>query len=445
MRVSASGGDASPLTTVDTSRGEVLHVLPQFLPDGRHFLYLRASTNPEAAGTYVGSLDAKPKEQDLKRLVSGSLATIYTLPSGAELGKLLFMRNGALMAQPFDTNRLQLVGEPVTLAESVGTYNTRAFFSASNNGALVYRTGSGSAGNQLTWFDRQGKILGTAGERGAYSDPALSPDGMRAAVVRSDSGKGSVWLVDFSRGITTRFTFGSADARDPVWSGDGKRIIFMSNPNGDLYEKPADGSAQEALLLKSDQLKDPEDVSRDGRFLLYMVLDPKTKADLWVLPLTGDKKPFPFVQTAFNEHSAKFSPDDHWIAYTSDESGRDEIYVRKFSPDATVASSESSGKWQVSYDGGREPWWSGDGKQLYYLTLDSKVTVVDVTTNPSFQAGPAKTLFQSTLGQGNGVPTGDYTVDGKRFLFLAPADEGGQAQAPFTVVLNWQEGLKAQQ
>jgi len=330
--------------------------------------------------------------------------------------------------------------------EGLGTYNDEGLFSASSDGTLVYRTDSGSADEQLTWFDRQGKALGTASERGAYAYPALSPDGARAAVTRRDFRKAqySIWLVDFSRGTFTRFTFGPTTAAVPIWSADGKRIIFLSNPSGvyDLYQKPADGSAEQELLLKSDELKEPEDVSRDGRFLLYMSIDPKTKADLWVLPLTGDRKPFPFLRTEFGEHSAKFSSDGHWIAYTSDESGRDEVYVRKFSPDEVVGASEVGAKWQVSYDGGNEPLWSSDGKQLYYLALDAKVMVADVTTSASFQAGKPKALFQAPHQRN--VNTGRYTVDGKRFLFLAPAQQADQVQAPFTVVLNWQSALQKQ-
>jgi eukaryotic-like serine/threonine-protein kinase len=447
MRVSASGGNASPLTTVDASRAEVLHTLPEFLPDERHFLYHRVSTKAEIEGIYVGSIDAKPNEQDLRRVLADDYAGVYTPSSDAGLGELLFVRDRALMAQLFDASRFELAGEPVTLVEGIGTYNDKGLFSASTNGALVYRTDNGSADEQLTWFDRQGRVLGKAGERGPYSDPALSPDGTHAAVARRDFRQGgySIWLVDFSQGGTTRFTFGAATAAGPVWSADGKRIIFMSDPSGifDIYQKPADGSAEEELLVKSDELKQPEDVSRDGRFLLYLSIGPKTKPDLWVLPLTGGRKPFPFLRTEFAEHSAKFSPDGHWVAYTSDESGRDEVYVRKFSPDETADASETGGKWQVSYDGGNEPLWGLDGKQLYYLALDAKVMVAGVATSPSFEAGKPMVLFQAPPRRG--VYTGHYTIDGKRFLFLAPAEQASQAQAPFTIVLNWQAALKPQQ
>jgi eukaryotic-like serine/threonine-protein kinase len=444
MRISASGGPASPLTSLDSSRGEIQHVLPSFLPDGRHFIYLRTSGKPENSGVYVGSLDARPEEQGSKLLLATAYGPAYVPSSNPGFGQLLFVRDGTLMAQSFDARRLELVGDPIPMAEQLGTYRDFGFFSASVNGVLVYRTGGGGGDSQLTWFDRQGKVLGTAGEQGLYRAPALSPDGRRAAVSRRDpqNGKLALWLVDFSRGTSTRFTFGSSSATYPIWSPDSSRIIFASGSAGayDLYQKPANGATDEELLLKSSENKYPADVSRDGRFLLYVSLDPKTKDDLWMLPLGGDKKPFPFLQTEFNEADGHFSPDGHWVDYRSDESGRNEIYVRRFSPDSTAAASDTGAKWQVSYGGGTDPRWSADGKELYYMTPDWKLMAVEVTTNPVFQAGAAKLLFQAPQQPSVSVTEGDYTVDGKRFLFLAPV--GQTAQAPFTVVLNWQAGLK---
>jgi eukaryotic-like serine/threonine-protein kinase len=441
MRISANGGPASPLTSLDSSRGEIQHVLPSFLPDGRHFIYLRTSDKPENSGVYVGSLDARPGQQDSKRLLATAYGPAYVPSSDPGFGQVLFVRDGTLMAQSFDARQLEPVGDPIPMAEHLGSYRDFGFFSASANGVLVYRTGGGGD-SQFTWFDRQGKVLGTAGEQGLYRTPALSPDGRRAAVSLRDSqnGKLVLWLFDFSRGTSTRFTFGSSSATSPIWSPDGNRIIFMSKPSGvyDLYQKPANGATDEELLLKSSENKVPTSFSHDGRFLLYLSVDPKTKDDLWVLPLGGDKKPFPFLQTEFNEVDGQFSPDGRWVAYVSDESGRNEIYVRTFSPDSTAAASDTAGKWQVSYGGGTDPRWSADGKELYYMTPDWKLMAVEVTTNPVFQAGAAKLLFQAP--QQTSVTVGDYTVDGKRFLFLAPA--GQTAPAPFTVVLNWQAGLK---
>ena len=441
MRVSANGGPAIPLTVLDSSRSETQHVLPWFLPDGKHFLYHRTSSKPEDNGIYIGSLDAKPEKQNTKPLLTTDVGAIYAPSLTAETGdpgpgQLLFLRDGALMAQPFDARQLELSGEATAVAEQVGSFRDFGFFSA-GNGKLIYKTGGGTAGgsNQITWFDRQGKVLGAAGEAGNYSDMALSPDGTRAVVNRFDSqnGKVALWLVDFSRGTTTRFNFDSFDAVDPIWSSDGSGIIFGSDRNGafDIYEKSASGAGDEELLLKSSENKDVDGVTHDGRFLLY-----GSKGDLWALPLTGDREPFLFLHTEFKESEARFSPDDHWVAYVSDESGQAEIYVRKFSPDSET---NGGGKWQVSYGGGRSPSWGAHGKELYYLTPDGKLMAIEVGTVGGFQARTPRLLFQVPPQPVSADPK-SYSVDGKRFLFLAPVEQ--TTQAPFTLVMNWQAELK---
>jgi eukaryotic-like serine/threonine-protein kinase len=443
MRVSANGGSPSPLTTLDLSRGEIQHDLPSFLPDGRHFIYLRHSSRAGNSGVYVGSLDAKPEQQDSKRLVATDWGPAYVPTSGLGSGQLLFIREGMLMAQPFDARRLELTSEPVTVAEQVGTFIDGGFFSASTNGVLAYRTAGSGGGFQLTWFDQQGKVLGTAGGPSNYVSLALSPDGTRAVVSRNDL-TAALWLVDLSRGTSTRFTFGSSIALFGAWSPDGSRIIFGSNRSGvyDLYQKLASGVKDEELLLKSSDNKFPLSWSRDGRFLLYRTSDPKTtKRDLWVLPFEGDKKPFPFLSTEFNNADAQFSPDGRWVAYDSDESGRSEIYVRTFSPDSTAAASDTGGKWLISANGGSLPRWGGDGKELYYVAPDGKLMAVEIATSPAIRAGVPKALFQAPRsGLSTHFPSWDLTPDGKRFLFMVPADQ--TAQTPFTVVLDWPSLLK---
>jgi eukaryotic-like serine/threonine-protein kinase len=446
LRVSANGGPASPLTVLDKSGSEVRHDFPLFLPDGRHFIYQRTSSKPGNSGIYVGSLDAKPEEQSSKRLLETALGGAYVPSSDSGTGQLLFLRDGALMAQTFDTRRMELSGEPVTVAQQVGSFLDSGFFSVSGNGVLVYRTGA-SGGSRLAWFDGQGKALGTAGEPAAFYTLALSPDGARAVAGRLDSQNPAVslWLLDFSRGTSARFTFDSFDDTNPVWSLDGNRVIFSSARGGvhDLYQKLASGAGDEQVLLKSDQDKYPESWSRDGRFLLYEAWDPKTtNSNLWVLPLEGDRKPFPFAPTEFNDRDGQFSPDGRRIAYVSDESGRDEIYVRTFSPDSTAAASDPGGKWLISTAGGREPRWSADGKLLYYMAFDGKLMAVKIATQPVFRAEVPSPLFQTpppTSLSAHGE-SWDLTQDGKRFLFLAPVEQA--EQAPFTVVLNWQAVLK---
>jgi eukaryotic-like serine/threonine-protein kinase len=441
MRVSASGGPASPLTTLDPSRGEIDHAFPSFLPDGRHFLYLRRTAQPENSGIYVGSLDVKPEAQDSRRLLVTAFQPVYVPSVNPESGQLLFLSEAKLEAQPFDASRLQLTGEPVSVAEQVGSYREYGFFSASTEGVLVYR-GKGAGGTVLTWFDRRGKALDTVPDRGDYATPAFSPDGSRAAIARVDPviGNWIIWIFDFARGTNARFTFGSASAWFPVWSRDGTRIIFASDPKGlfDLYQKSTSGAAEEELLLSSNGDKYPTSVSPDGRFLLYSSSDSNKKYSLWVLPIGVGAKPMPFPSTEFNEIDGRFSPDGHFLAYRSDESGRFELYVRKFTPDLSAAGFSTSGKWQVSYGGAVRPRWSADGKELFYVTPDGKVMSVAVTLSPTFQAGTPKLLFQAPAQPGR--PNGDITGDGRRFLFPVPADPA--AQPPFTVVVNWEAGLK---
>jgi Tol biopolymer transport system component len=444
MRVSAAGGSASPLTVLDPSRHEARHILPSFLPDGRHFLYVRlssTSSTPENNGVHVGSLDAKPEEQSSKLLVATQYGAAYVPTSGGDSGQLLFVRDGTLFAQPFDARRLELSAEPVTVAEQIGSNLGFAFFSVSVSDRLVYRAGSGLGNSQLTWFDRQGKVLSTSGEPGAYVMLALSPDGTRAAATEGDRSSG-LWLLDFSRSTRTRFTFGPSAAVDPVWSPDGNRIIFRSGPGGapDLYQKLASGVKDEELLLKSTEMKYPTSWSRDGRFLLYTIRETKGRLGLWVLPLEGDRKPWPFLRTEFNERDGQFSPDGHWVAYISDESSRTEIYVRAFSPDSAGAASVAGGKWLISTGGGTAPRWRGDGKELFYLGPDGKLMAVEVTTDPVFRTGTPKVLFQAPQVLPSIVTFWDLAADGKRFLFPAPIAQS--EPAPFTVVLNWPSLLK---
>jgi serine/threonine protein kinase/Tol biopolymer transport system component len=441
MQVSAAGGVASPLTTFDPSRQEVVHVLPFFLPDGRHFLYLRASSSPENSGAYVGSANTKPEEQGSKRMLATTSAPVFVPSLDSDSGQVLFVRQGTLMAQPFDAHRLELSGEPVPIAEQVGSYLDYGFFSASNNGVLVYRSDAGQI-YQPTWIDRQGKVLATVAEPGRYNSLALSPDGRRVAVSRTNpqnTPNWDVWLLDVGRNTSTRLTYEQVRAASPVWSADGSSVIFDSIRADDvnLYLKLASGAGGERLLLQSnDGYKYATSSSRDGRFLLYTVENPKTKGDLWVLPLNGDHKPIPFLRTEFNESSGQFSPDGHWIAYTSDESGDDEIFVREFSSDSAQESRDAAGKWLISKGGGTDPRWRGDGKELFYVASDGKLMSVDISTKPVLEAGKPRPLFQLPPGfVGGGV-----TPDGRRFLIGVPVAQS--ASVPFTVVLNWQTILK---
>ena len=256
-------------------------------------------------------------------------------------------------------------------------------------------------------------------------------------------GATNIWLLDLSPGAaSTRFTFGSTSNGDPVWSPDGTRIIFCSNRDGryNLYQKEAKGGKEEEVLLTSSEDKRATSWSRDGRFLLYQVDHPKTKSDLWVLPMEGNKKPVPFLITEFNERQARFSPDGHWVAYTSNESGHDEVYVRSFSMNSTGTAVEVGGKWQISSGYGQEPRWRGDGRELYYRSRGRGLLAVEIATSPAFRAGNPQALGDFAFSSVTAVAGSqwDSAADGRRFLGRGTAN-GTQ---PFTVMMNWQAGLK---
>jgi serine/threonine protein kinase/Tol biopolymer transport system component len=445
-RVSASGGVAVPITALDPARKESMHFGPSFLPDGQHFVYIRRSSIGTRSAIYVGAVDAKPEQQSSAPLVNSDWQPRFAPSKDGGAGYLLFVRDGRLMVQPFDNRRLELKEQPSVLAERVsdnsgsgigysnGPTGGWAGVSTSANDVLVFQPGP-TRDRQLTWFDRAGKPLGTVGEPAIYQSVKFSPDGTRLAVSKTNGSGANIWLLDLSRGTTTRFTFSSAFDTAPVWSPDGRQIIFSSNRNGpfDLYQKPSDGGKDEELLLKSGENKDATDWSPDGRFLLYIVNDPKTGRDVWVLPLEGDKKPAPFLNTRFQERNPHFSPDGRWVAYNSDESGHMEVYVRSFSVNQAGAT-VSSGKWQISNGDGTDPSWRRDGKELYYWTSKLAGMAVEIATSPEFKPGKPQPL---------GVPPffspRTPTADGQRFLMPVPQSNKPE---PYTVVMNWQAGLK---
>ena len=440
-KVSASGGVAVDVTAVDAVRGETLHGLPSFLPDGKHFLYLRAGT-PAIAGIYVGSLDAKPAEQSKERI----FATTFGAPWLD--GNVFFMRDGTLMVQPFDTAKFRLTGEPVPVAEHVATTGSIGIFSVSPVGVLAYRTGATTAANasQVAWFDRDGKSSEAFAQAGTDRLVRLSPDATRAAGRDATMGDvGDIWLLDFTRGVRTRLTFRQRAGSPPVWSPDGGRIIFGAGNGLDtIYEKSASGAGEEKELFKKvNERKFPASWSHDGRFLLYRAIGAgRPDSDLWVLPLEGERKPALLVGTEFDEIAASFSPDGRWVAYASNESGRQEVYVRPF---VLSGLSLGDGKWQVSRDGVMSdvftaaiPHWRGDGKELYFEGTNSQIMAVDVDgSGAAFQSGVPHGLFTAPYNTG-----WDVTNDGKRFLMTIPPNTVQNQQTPITVVLNWQADLK---
>ena len=330
FRVASSGGMASPATTLERQSGN--HLFPWFLPDGRHFLYTSRETGD--IPVRVGSLD-EPGEAG-KVVAQASSNAVYAQ------GHLLYLRENTLMAQPFDLNRLETAGEGVPLAEGVPTYthpSRGAGFSVSATGLLVYQTGAILTPSKIVWKDRQGKMLGDLGESpGRIFAIALSPDGRRLAVLIVDlNRKQDIWIYEVASGIPTRFSFDPTAASNPVWSSDGSMLYFASDRRGqwDLFRKPSNGASTEELLLGDSATKYPESVSPDGKLLLYSRRDDKTGYDIWVHPLeqaqaAGRPEPRPFLQAPSNQTVSQFSPDGHWVAYQSEESGHFEVYVAPF-------------------------------------------------------------------------------------------------------------------
>jgi serine/threonine protein kinase/Tol biopolymer transport system component len=430
FRISASGGEPVAVTKVDR---QISHRFPQFLPGGRQFLFYAPAATPEAAGIHLGSLDS-PETQ---RLAAADAAGIY-----AANGWLLFIREGTLLAQRLDLGRRELTGDPLTVADPVASNVGAGAFSVSATGPVAYR--SGEAGQrQLVWFDRSGKRLGAMGEpdMNALSVVRLSPDGRRVAVHRVVQGNTDVWLLDAAR--TTRLTFDANVDRFPIWSPDGSRIVFSANRKGqfDLYLKPSNGAGSEELLVEAPHADTPSDWSRDGRFLLYQNNDPQMLNDLWVLPMEGERKPFLFLKTNFEERRGQFSPDGHWVAYMSNESGRYEIYVRPFS--GTPSGRAAGGQWQVSTSGGMSPRWRLDGKELYYIALDGKLMAAPITAGgATIEPGTPVALFQMRIYGGGTEPAVgtqyDASADG-RFLINTVLEDD---TSPITLLQNWNPEAK---
>jgi Tol biopolymer transport system component len=428
-RVPASGGVAAPVTTL---AGAVLQAFPQFLPGGDRFLYLTiAPRKPEVAGVYVGSLDKKPP---VRILASGLGITYVPSTSSGNRGHLLFLRGSTLTAQAFDPQRLRLSGEMVPLAEPVGTemLGDLAAFSVSDNGVLAYSSGQEGASRELVWLDRTGKQIGSVGPPGEYNNFRLSPDEKRIVIDRSSAqSSADIWVLDILRGVTSRLTFDPAINDLPIWSPDGLRVLFPSNRKGsfDLYIKAASGAGQEEPLVKLGTLHAwATDWSRDGRFILYEIPGVDTGQDLWIAPLFGDRKPFPYLRTQFNEGEGAFSPDGRWIAYVSDESGRDEIYVQAFPP--------SGEKRLISTGGGSEPYWRKDGMELFYVAADRNLMAVPIKLGTTITPGTPKSLFPVPLSEQQ--HSFAVTGDGQRFLVSRLVGE----MPPITVVLNWEAALK---
>ena len=436
LRVSAAGGTPVPFTMIETARAENSHRWPHFLPGGRRFLYFVRSDSPETGGVYLGSLD---QPQQKIRVLDSSTNAVYAPDRGKPSGHLLWVRDGTLMAQAFDLGQGRTIGEPLTVAEgvAVGAASKLAAVSASSDGTLLY-AGTPIRHVQLTWLDRDGKAVGEVGQPDVYAGLRISPDGTRVAATRN----GDIWQMQFDRGIPTRVTFGQG--ADAVWSPDNQRIAYWKGGPNNLFSRSTNGSGDEERLTDSHDSLRAQDWSPDGHFLLYVVnsndLASTTQFDLWLLPMTGDRKAMPFLSTPFREWRGQFSPDGKWVAYTSDQSGGSEVYVQSFST--------GGARWRVSSKGGDWVRWRRDGREIFYIAPDRKLMSVAVRAMTGLlEFGTPRALFTipGPLTERGDVAPYMYDVapDGQRFLVGVPA--GNAASPPMTVILNWQSGLSARE
>ncbi|MFM9837983.1 MAG: hypothetical protein ACKVOQ_06945, partial [Cyclobacteriaceae bacterium] len=429
--VSSSGGRVTNVTKLNSTRKENGHRWPCFLPDGRHFLFLsRLNINSvdETDGIFLASTDTT---------VAPRLVIKTSSNMAFANGHILFTRANTLMAQPFDEASLQTTGESFPLFTELVNFDASksdAAFTASQNGTLVYqKREGGSSGRTLAWYDRTGKQTKIVGSAPEFYGVRLSPDGSRIAAAYPDKDWTSdIWIYDINRALWTRLTFDKAINRNPVWSPDGRTIAYGSSRNNksDLYLRAANGEGEEELLFESNEDKVPFDWSPDGGFLAFHSV--VGSIDIRILPMSreagGERKPFVFLKTEFDERRAAFSPDGRWIAYQSDESGRNEVYVRPFPG--------PGGKWQVSAGGGTRPRWRADGKGLFYLGENLKLMTAEVRAGASsVEIASVKPLF--TIGglSASSVTVFNVTADGQRFLVETNA--GNEKSPPLTLVVNW--------
>ena len=437
-RVSASGGMPEVALRAEPGQSD-LHE-PSFLPDGRRFLYLAMSAKKDVGGIYVGSIDGKLRQRVLEH--DSNAIFVAGGANDTSRGYLLFGREGGLVAQAFDASALRISGELTPIASRLGTVQganisyRRRNFTASADGLLIYDAHPDRQRSQMLWVGRDGKPLATLAQLDDVSVPFLSPDDSRIVVARKDltTNNNDLWLTDAVGNNPVRFTFDPGSDILGLWSPEGQRIVWSSTRNGsfDLYEKEVGNKGQDTLLLRSEQPKFPLDWSRDGRFLLYRQINPQTNHDIYVLPTSGERKPFPYLQTPAMENGGAFSPDGNWIAYNSDESGRYEVYVESFPT--------HGGKRQVSPSGGSGPRWRADGSELYYHSLDGRLMAVSVAADgKTLATGPPIALFPFRALGTMTIPSYAVTRDGQRFLLSAIVET--DSTAPLTIVQNWTAGI----
>jgi hypothetical protein len=452
QRVSATGGAPVPVTVLtrqgaSPQTGALSHRYPYFLPNGRDFLYTHLGAL-DSSGIYIASLD---NPNQAVRLLRSDAKAVYAPPRNGLPGYLLWLRDHTLVAQRLDPRSRRLEGDPLPVADGVAAgfaaNGRRAAYSVASTGVLAYR-GGGNSGFELTWVDRAGKPTGAARsesfQRGG--DPDISPDGRRVAMERQTDSTMQVWVYETSRGIMTRLTFDPGFSWYPVWSPDGKQLAYSANRGSSwgIYRKDADGGGREEMLLGGSRSgTTPTSWSPDGRYLLYesgdnQVYGRTENQDIFLLPLTGspqERKPVGYLQTPFRERNAQFSPDGKWVAYQSDESGRDEVYIQAFP--------STGAKWQVSNNEGTQPRWRGDGRELFFIsgTAHSMWAVGIRASAGRIEIETPHALFPVLEFPGP-AHLYDVTGDGQRFVMVSPPGAGVEGSSAINIVSHWQAGLK---
>jgi len=406
-------------TSPDTSKGEK-HFQPQFLPDGRHFLYLKKTVDSKTSGIYLASLDSPQTEF----IMNATSKAMFSAPSD-----LFFLRDGVLFAQELQFNPPRLLGEPVRIADqiSASAISGSAAFGVSNNRVVAYRSGSAFQNARLPWIDRDGKELALVGEPAVYTQIALAPDEKHAALERRNPTNGSydIWLADLTRNSSTRLTFAESSERNPVWTPDSKSVIFSSDRLGlqALYMKGIETTSDAALVLKGNEPYRAMDVTQDNILLVR-----SDGLSLFTFPLHGAQQPVSWLHSAFPKFDAHLSPSGRWVAYTSTDSGRNEVYVVSF-PNADR-------KRQISTTGGVQPMWNGDGTELFYLGPGGEMTAVKVKEDANgLNLGIPKVLFRIKVQTAAGLP--QYVVNHSGTQFLVIENVRDEQFNPIDVVVNW--------
>jgi len=432
--VPAVGGIPRPAVINDTTAGELNYAWPWFLPDGEHFIF----TATMRAGDENSSVKTRLKLGSIDTTASRTLYEMGNIDrvEYAPEGYILYVQNDNLMGLPFDAEKLEITGEPRPIAMKIGTASNTYAFSVSNNGTLLYQTNNQSSLSELTWFDRTGKLIQTVGQRGLYSDLEISPDENRIAYALLDreAGSSEIWVYDLRRNVPTRLTFDPSTDFRPVWSPDGQYVYFASGRDTqtlNIYRKKANGLGEAEPVLRTESSRVvPGGFSPDGKKLLFY--ERRSNWDIGILDLSNSDSIDMLANSSFNEFMPRVSPNGKYVAYVSRESGDSEIYVRKLDG--------SGGKWQISTEHARNPMWRGDGKELFYLTMDDRVMAVTVKTQGDFEAGNSAELFSAKVHRPfNMIKPIDVTADGQRFLIdveFANIDPG-----EIVVVQNWAEEI----